>query len=389
MTIMLRDPDLAPILVALPQARLVGGCVRDMLAGRTVADIDLATPDRPEAVLAALAGAGLRAIPTGLAHGTVTAISGGRPFEITTLRRDEETDGRHARVTWTNDFTQDAARRDFTINAMSLDQQGTLHDPFGGAADLASGRVRFVGEPARRIAEDYLRVLRFFRFFARYGRKPADEAAVAAIRAAAALPEGGLRRLSAERVWSEFKRILAIPDPRDTLALMAGLGVLAAVLPEARDMASLAKLVSLGAPAEPLLRLAALVGRVPQGAAGRLKLSGAERERLEQLCTGAAPQAGDDAAALRRRLAEEPAEVLIGRSWLAAEAASLGTARQLLAAMQRPVFPLEGRDGLALGAEPGPKLGQALRRVRAWWLEGGCAATAEECRMKLAEEVRQ
>ncbi len=389
MTALLHDPDLAPILAALPRARLVGGCVRDMLAGREVADIDLATPDPPEAVLAALSTAGLRTIPTGLAHGTVTAISGGRPFEITTLRRDEYTDGRHARVAWTDDFAQDAARRDFTINAMSLDQTGTLHDPFGGAEDLQAGRVRFVGEAAARIAEDYLRVLRFFRFFARYGRPPADDAAVEAIRAAAALPESGLRRLSAERVWSELKRILAIPDPRDAVALMAALGVLAAVLPEAGDTAALTGLVARGAPAEPLLRLAALVGRAPQGVADRLKLSGAERQLLQLLCTGTVPKPEDDDAALRRLLAEEPAELLISRSWLAADADALAGTRQRLAAMQRPVFPLEGRDGLALGAEPGPELGQALRRVRGWWLQGGCMATAGECRKRLALELRK
>lgn len=389
MTALLHDPDLAPILAALPRARLVGGCVRDMLAGREVADIDLATPDPPEAVRAALGGAGLRTIPTGLAHGTVTAISGGRPFEITTLRRDEETDGRHARVAWTDDFTQDAARRDFTINAMSLDQAGTLHDPFGGAEDLKEGRVRFVGNAAARIAEDYLRVLRFFRFFARYGRPPPDHAAIEAIRAAAALPEGGLRRLSAERVWSELKRILATPNPRDTMALMAELGVLAVVLPEARNTEGLTALVARGAPAEPILRLAALVGGTKQGVADRLKLSGAERERLEQLCAGPIPHADDDDPALRRLLAEEPADVLIGRSWLAVEAQALGDARYRLAAMTRPVFPLEGRDGLALGAEPGPKLGQALRRVRGWWLAGGCMATQGECRARLREELEK
>ncbi len=161
-------PALARLFAALPQARLVGGCVRDALAGYPVADFDLATPDPPDAVMAALKTAGLRAIPTGLDHGTVTAVVDGRGFEVTTLRRDVATDGRHAQVAWTADWQEDAARRDFTINAMSMAANGTLYDYFGGQADLAAGRVRFVGDAAARVAEDYLRILRFFRFQARY-----------------------------------------------------------------------------------------------------------------------------------------------------------------------------------------------------------------------------
>ena len=223
----LDDPDLVPVLAALPRARLVGGCVRDSLANRPVADIDLATPDRPDGILDALAGAGIRAVPTGVAHGTVTAIIRGRPFEITTLRRDREADGRHAVVDWTDDFAEDAARRDFTINAMSVDQAGVLHDYFGGCPDLAAGRVRFVGRAALRVEEDHLRILRFFRFFARYGTEPPDAEAVSAIAAAS----DSIARLSAERVWSEVKRILAVPSPWAALALMDALGVLRAALP--------------------------------------------------------------------------------------------------------------------------------------------------------------
>ena len=253
---LLDDPDLAPVLAALPQARLVGGAVRDALAGLPVADIDIATPEPPETSMARLAEAGLRVVPTGLAHGTVTAVSNHRPFEITTLRRDVATDGRHAQVVWTDDWRADAARRDFTINALSLDRDGGLHDFFGGQADLAAGRVRFVGEAGQRIAEDYLRVLRFFRFYARYGHGAPDGAAVGAIAASV----DGLAMLSAERVWSEIKRILAAPDPVPSLGLMEQLGVLAAVLPEGGDLARLAALVARGAPADPLLRMAASAG---------------------------------------------------------------------------------------------------------------------------------
>ncbi len=173
----LADPSLRSVLAALPEARLVGGSVRDAVVGREVADIDLATPRRPEAVMQALRDAGLKAVPTGIEHGTVTAVAGGRGFEVTTLRRDVATDGRHAVVAFTDDWQQDAARRDFTINAMSMTPDGAVFDYFGGREDLHAGRVRFVGDAATRIAEDYLRVLRFFRFHARYGLGAPDPAA--------------------------------------------------------------------------------------------------------------------------------------------------------------------------------------------------------------------
>jgi poly(A) polymerase/tRNA nucleotidyltransferase (CCA-adding enzyme) len=378
---LLGTPGLSAVFSALPQARLVGGCVRDMLVGREVADIDLATPDPPEAVLLALEGAGLRAIPTGLSHGTVTAISEGRPFEITTLRRDEESFGRHARVSWTDDFLEDAARRDFTINAMSLDRDGVLHDYFGGAADLQAGRVRFVGDASLRVTEDYLRCLRYFRFFARYGQGQPDADAVAAITAGKA----GLASLSAERVWSEVKRIFGAPDPRAALAVMARVGVLAAVLPEAGDVAAVARLVEAGAPADPLLRLAALLDGDAGDVGERLKFSGAERERLGLLLHGKVPAADDDDSALRRLLADEPATVLLDRLWLSGGYSAGFAAR--IASMPRPVFPLEGRDALALGALPGPHVGEALRRVRAWWMAGGCVASAEAARERLAIEL--
>ena len=372
----LSDPGLRAVLAALPDARIVGGAVRDALAGRSVADIDLATPHPPDQITAALTAAGIRAIPTGLDHGTVTALPAGRGFEITTLRRDIETDGRHARVAFTNDWREDAARRDFTINAMSMTADGAVFDYFGGLADLHAGQVRFVGDPSARIAEDYLRILRFFRFFARYATAPPDPAALAAIRAG--IP--GLARLSAERVWSELRRILLAPDPTGAIALMAELGVLAAVIPEGADPARLAPLTA--APPDPILRLAALLTGDAGAFADRLKLSGAERERLLALRTGPVPGAAADDADLRRLLADTPSDILIGRSWLASpDAADL---RARLTAIPRPVFPLEGRDALALGMEPGPALGAALRAVREWWLQGGCVADAGACRAELA-----
>ncbi len=376
----LAEPELKAVLAALPEARVVGGAVRDTLLARRVGDIDLATARRPEAVAAALAGAGLRALPTGLAHGTVSALADGRTFEITTLRADVATDGRHAEVAFTTSWLADAARRDFTLNALSLTREGWVFDPFGGIADLTAGRVRFVGPPAQRLTEDRLRTLRFFRFSAVYARTEPDAATLAALEAAAT----DLGRLSAERVWSELKRLLAAPEPRPALALMRRLGVLAAILPEAGGLAGMDRLAALGAPADPLLRLAALVRGEAGTLAERLKLSGAEAERFCELRRGKVPAADEDMAGLRRKLADEPAEILIARSLLAGiGGAAGGRLRARLATLPRPVFPLGGRDALALGMAPGPAVGAALGAARAWWLAGGCAADADACRAEL------
>jgi tRNA nucleotidyltransferase/poly(A) polymerase len=383
---LLADPDLARVLAALPRARVVGGAVRDALAGRPIADIDLATPEPPGQTLRILKRAGLRAVPTGLAHGTVTAISNHRPFEITTLRRDVETDGRHASVAWTEDWRQDAARRDFTINAMSLDRAGTVYDFFGGQADLAAGCLRFVGNPAARIAEDYLRVLRFFRFYARFAKSPPDPATAAAL--AAAAPELG--RLSAERTWSELKRILAAPDPAAAIALMARLGVLQAALPEGADPAALAALVHGGAPSDPLLRMAALLTGDPNRLTERLKLSNAEQARLIALRHGPTPALDGQGAPWLRLLADEDAALLADRTWLAGGfGPAWDAARAALLATPRPVFPLEGRDALALGETPGPHIGLALRETRAWWLDHGCAPGKHDCLEFLRTRLQQ
>lgn len=375
-TDLLDDPALLAVLDALPRARLVGGSVRDALAGRPVADVDLATPEVPESVISALARAGLKAVPTGIKHGTVTAVSDHRGFEVTTLRRDVATDGRHAEVAWTDDWEVDAARRDFTINAMSMTRDGTVFDYFGGRDDLAAGRVRFVGEPAARIAEDYLRILRFFRFQARYGLREPDAATVAALRGGVE----GLGQLSSERVWSEFKRILVAPSPGRSVRLMAEFGVLEAVLPGA-TVEGLDQVAA--GPTDPILRLAAV--RPDAEIAERWRLSGAERAQLAALA-GPAPDPALDGADLRRALADAPAEVLIGRSWLADGEAGAGV-RARLAAATMPAFALAGRDALALGVPPGPAVGTLIRDVRTWWMDGGCVASAAECRAELARRV--
>ena len=369
------DLALATIWDALPQARVVGGAVRDALARRPVADIDFATPLTPEAVTDALTAARVRVVPTGLAHGTVTAVAHGRGFEITTLRQDVETDGRHAVVAFTADWRADASRRDFTINAMSMARDGEVFDYFGGIDDLAVGRLRFVGDPARRITEDYLRILRFFRFYARYASVPPDFATTAAL--AQGIP--GLARLSAERVWHEIRLILAIADPSQAIGLMHSLGIWQAIMPEAPAIDRLDDL-----PADPVLRVAAMLRADPLVLSTRLKLSNGDRDRLLRIAvTPSIPTAADDAT-LRRLLADHARPDLIDRVWL--EGGDPGL-RQRLAAMPAPVFPLEGRDVVAIGVPPGPAVGVLLRAVRQWWLEGGCIASQPACTAELARRV--
>ncbi len=374
---LLAIPGLRAVLAALPGARLVGGAVRDALAGLPVADIDLATPDPPDLVTQRLTAAGLKAVPTGIAHGTVTAVAAHRGFEVTTLRHDVQTDGRHAVVAFTDDWQADAARRDFTVNAMSMTPDGAVFDYFGGIADLHARRVRFVGDAAARVAEDYLRVLRFFRFWARYGAGEPDAAAAAAIAGGVA----GLAQLSAERVWSELKRILAAPDPVAAVRLMRALGVLAVVLPEAGGTERLAALVAAAAPPDPVLRLAALLEHGAQALSERLKLSGAERTHLLGLLAAPALAPGSDDAALRRALAVTPRPILAGRIWLAGGDAAL-LAR--LDAMPVPDFPLRGRDLAQAGVPPGEGMGALLASLRAWWLAGGCTG---DVRAELARRL--
>lgn len=375
---------LGSIWAVLPKARLVGGVVRDLLMRRPVADIDLATPEPPEVVLASLKQAGIKAVPTGLAHGTVTAVLEAAPYEITTLRRDVETDGRHAVVAWTSDWQEDAARRDFTINAMSRGRDGVLHDYFGGRADLEQGRVRFVGDAATRIQEDALRILRFFRFQARYGTGQPDPEAMQAIARHADL----LRGLSVERIWSELKRILTGPAVSSVVELMAQSGVLAVLFPEGVAQARLARALEAGVPADAVLRLALLVQGDRPALARRLKLSGAERAFLVDLSGEPVPEPAMTDADLRRLLVQTSHQVLLGRTWLrqagqdgGADGSARGwkAIRARLVALKPPVFPLAGRDVLAAGSLPGAQVGVVLNQVRAWWLAEGCIASREAC----------
>ena len=373
---MIPVPGVEGIWAALPEARIAGGAVRDALLGVAVSDVDFAAPLSPETVMQRLKKAGIKSVPTGLAHGTVTAVIGKHGFEITTLRRDLETDGRHAVVAFTDDWQADAARRDFTINAMSMTQDGTVFDYFDGQADLRAGTLRFVGAAETRIAEDYLRILRFFRFFARYARNGPDAEAIAAIEKL----RDGVKTLSAERVWSEMKRILAAADPRAAIALMQQLGVLPLIFPEGANIPALNRLVESGAPAEPMLRIAALFDGDAKSFAARLKLSGGEQELLRSYNNPAGLQPAANDADLRRALAEAPAEILIARSWLAQNGETgWEELRSRIATVPRPVFPLQGRDLVALGIPAGPLVGEILEAVRHWWWQNGCTDDRDAC----------
>lgn len=376
----LADPAPAAVLAALPGSRAVGGCVRDALAGREVHDVDVAAPMPPEEIARRLVAAGLKVFETGLAHGTVTAVKDRQPVEVTALRRDVATDGRHAEVAWTTDWREDAARRDFTINAMSIDAAGRLWDYFDGRADLAAGRVRFVGDAATRLAEDYLRALRFFRFWARYGRGAPDPQAIAAIRGAV---EGLRARIAPERIWMELKRLLEAPDPTAAFELMAEADLLPAVLPEGAAPARLRALLP-ALPREPVLRLAVLLppGAATAPLARRLKLSGEEAERLAVLRDVAeAPRPGVSDKCLRpwrARVRAASRHVAPPEPLWVAEAERGGPGwdalRAALAEGPEPVFDLKGADLLALGLPPGPAMGRLLKEIQAWWMAGGCTA---------------
>ena len=365
--------------------RFVGGCVRDAVIGRPPGgDIDLATADQPETVIALLEAAGLRALPTGITHGTVTAVADRRPVEVTTLRRDVETDGRHARVAFTDDWEADATRRDFTMNAMFCDPDGALYDPVGGLDDARAGRVRFVGDPVRRIDEDALRILRFFRFHAHYGLGPADPSFLSSCRSKAALATA----LSGERVGAEMLKLLAAPDPAVTLELMIESGVMAGLLPQIIGPGNLAALCRID-DGDALRRLAVLLGRGDAKAvAMRLRLSNDQRDRLEAMT---APPldigAALDGAAQRRALYRISAELFIDLAYLAWAGSGepgfdvmVETARK----WRPPALPIDGHDVIALGVEKGQRVGGLLREVEDWWISGDFKADREAALAKLA-----
>lgn len=382
----------AALSAAGATVRFVGGCVRDALIGRPVKDIDVATPDPPDRVIELLGAANIGAVPTGRGHGTVTALVPPRRFEVTTLRIDAETFGRRARVEFSADWDADAARRDFTVNAIYCGADGELFDPTGGIADLNAGVVRFVGDPETRIREDGLRILRFFRFTAFYGATSPDADGLAACRARA----GSLEDLSGERVAGELLRLLESRAAAAILEVMREAGVLRPVLPELSPsgIARIGRLIAVDSDdPDPLRRLVSGLGTAGPGAAqavaGRWRLSNARRDRMAAAEAHADEMAGmPDARGRRRllhRLGRETFTDLAYLGWSRNPERKNAWRRHLRAAREwtAPVLPVGGSDALALGAAPGPAVGRALDEVERWWIDGDFRADREACLRKL------
>ncbi|MDT6939113.1 CCA tRNA nucleotidyltransferase [Brucella pseudogrignonensis] len=385
------------------EVRVVGGAVRNTLLGTAVSDIDLATTHLPDATVRLAKEAGFKPVPTGIEHGTVTVVVQGQPFEVTTLRKDVETDGRRAKVAFGTDWKADAERRDFTINALYATANGDVIDYVGGLADIETKTLRFIGDAEERIREDYLRILRFFRFFAWYGTgRPETEG----LRASARLKDG-LDQLSAERVWSELKKLLAAPDPSRALLWMRQSGVLSAILPESEKWGidAIHGLVrteaDLGWPVDALLRLESMVppdvARMSE-LGKRLKMSNAERARLEAWARADAVKSETSEQALKKLIYRGSSQAIQDRirlSYASArqEAATSDEAMiraggysrllDLTQKYQPLVFPVTGSDLLELGIEKGPGLGEVLRNLETLWIDSGFSLDRETLLDKL------
>jgi len=368
------------VFTALKQeARFVGGCVRDTLLERLVKDIDVATPLKPEKIIELLEKAGIKVIPTGIKHGTVTAIIDKKPIEITTLRRDEKTDGRHAEVTFTDDWQEDAARRDFTINALYLDNEGNIYDYFAGQEDLQAKIIKFIGKPEERIKEDYLRILRFFRFAAQLETKNLDEKGLAAC---GKLAEN-MGRLSGERVQAEMFKILASPNPVYVLELMQREKILATIGIEKPNLDVLKKLIRrenekeiseyLGSDA--VLRLGCLLLLADidlEGFAARWKLANRTKENLALLLKSIDPP--DDEKAAKKLLRKYQKESFQGIIKMALVQEKIDSGRfaalmKLSENWQLPEIPVNGDELLSSGFEPGKNIGKILAELENWWEE--------------------
>ena len=387
----LREAPLREILAALDgdgeEARIVGGAVRNALLGEPHGDIDIATTALPREVIRRVEEAGFKAVPTGVEHGTVTVVAAGQPFEVTTLREDIETFGRHATVVFGRDWKRDAERRDFTINALSLSRDGTVHDYVGGLADIEARRVRFIGDAARRIAEDYLRILRFFRFHAAYGEGTPDPEGLAACIEGRA----GLEQLSRERVRMEMVKLLVAKHAVPTLALMTQTGLLEQVLggvPLLASYANMAKLeAALALAADPVRRLGALAVSVIEDAERlreRLRLTNAEYERLASMADGwsqvSTCWSEHAARVLLYRLGGTRFSDRVLLAWARAPQDAADPAWHALATLparwRAPAFPLKAADFIARGVPKGPRLGAALAAAEEAWIAAGFPADA-------------
>jgi poly(A) polymerase len=396
----LKHSALARLLAVLDrdgeEARVIGGAVRDALLGREPGEFDVATTALPQAVIGRAEAAGLKAVPTGIDHGTVTVVIDGRGFEVTTLREDVETFGRKATVRFGRDWKADAERRDFTFNALSVAADGAVYDYVGGLADLAARRVRFIGDAAMRIAEDYLRILRFFRFHAIYGNGlPDTEGLHAAIAA-----RDGLRQLSRERVRLEMMKLLPAPHAVRTLAVMAEGGILVPVLGGVALLASMSNMAKLETtfdlPSDPIRRLGALAVQIVEDADRlwqRLRLANAEHERLAAMADRwwrVEPAMGENAA--RVLLYRVGPDRFTDRVLLAWSRSAAGTAdpgwQNLVALPQRwtaPTFPLRAADFIKRGLPRGPRLGAALRAAEDAWIAADFPMDADTLR-RIADE---
>jgi tRNA nucleotidyltransferase/poly(A) polymerase len=376
------------------EARVVGGAVRNALMGLPVGDIDFAATATPDIVSERAAAAGAKVVPTGIEHGTVTLVVHGRGFEVTTLREDIETDGRHAVVRFGRDWQKDALRRDFTVNALSVDSRGVVHDPVGGYPDIVLRRIRFIGDPDRRIAEDRLRILRLFRFQAQVGEGAIDRDGLgAAIRA-----RNGIRELSAERIGQEIRRLVIAPRALDAVTIMQDSGILPIVFGGVAYLGPFARLAdaeaSLGTAPASALRLAALATSIEEDVerlAPRLRLTNAERERMTAAVVAAAqlhpPPEPPAARALLYRLGagtwRDGVLLATARGGLAG-----GKTRELFSLPDRwppPTFPLRGRDLLPEGIPRGPAIGAMLKAVEDWWVENDFRPDETALRQRLQQ----
>ena len=379
----LNAPETRAVMASLTanggQARFVGGCVRNALIGAPVEDIDIATPLEPKEVVRRIEAAGLRAVATGIEHGTVTAISRSKPFEITTLRRDVSTDGRRATVAFSTEWAEDAQRRDFTMNALYADETGQVFDFVGGIADLRARRVRFIGDAATRIAEDYLRILRLFRFQAWYGKGEIDAAGLNAVAAA----KDQIKTLSGERIQKEMLRFLAADDPAPVLRTMAACGVLAQVLPGTLRFERFQRLCTVDADSffvpDGLLRLGSLLSEESQAieTARRWRLSNGDRDRLVAMMTSPVKIVSYlSIREVRRalyRFGVERFKDLVRFRWAEDQKASNGIQWRALTALAdswvRPLLPMTGGDVMAAGVPQGPLVGRVLSEVEEWWID--------------------
>ena len=355
-------------------ARFVGGCIRNTLLGEPVSDIDIATQLRPADTLAALARANIKAIPTGIEHGTVTAIVDHEPFEITSLRRDVETDGRRAVVAFTDVWEEDAERRDFRVNALYADALGNLHDPTGGLGDIEAKRIVFIGDAEQRLKEDHLRNLRFFRFTAWYGASIDD----VGLNACEAQREG-LKVIAAERIWKELIKLLAASNPYGALRAMADTGVLEILLPEVNSPRRIMRLAAIekrfDMQFDAFQRLQSLLEKdtlVASQTSKRLRLSNAESDRLTDWTKAKSVPPKNDLFAWLYHTGQQTAlDQIVSEMTNSPDIDNLLNVYRIAQTWERPVFPISGADLIAAGMKPGPELGGKLRKIECDWVING------------------